>query len=58
MFDCDDSGTEGAKEALWFFAERQLDVRLFWSPTMHNGEFKGSQPEALTQSNVEALFTP
>ena len=57
MFDCDESGTEGAKEALWFFAERQIDVRLAWSPTMNNGEFKGWQPEALSQSNVEALLT-
>ncbi len=57
MFDCDEAGTEGAKEALWFFAERQLDVRLVWSPAMHDGEFKGSQPEALSQSNVETLLT-
>ena len=57
MFDCDEAGTEGAKEALWFFAERQLDVRLVWSPAMHNGDFKGSQPESISQSNVETLLT-
>ena len=56
MFDCDEAGTEGAKEALWFFAERQLDVRLVWSPTRHNSELKGSQPEALSQSNVAEIF--
>ncbi|MEJ7594650.1 MAG: hypothetical protein WKF77_24225 [Planctomycetaceae bacterium] len=38
MFDCDEPRTEGAKDALWFFAERQLDVRLVWSPAMHCGE--------------------
>ena len=56
MFDCDDAGTEGAKEALWYFAERQLDVRLVWSPTMHDGNFKGSQPESLSRSGVETFF--
>lgn len=56
MFDCDEPGTEGAKEALWFFAERQIDVRLVWSPGTHDGEFKGWQPESLSQSNVESIL--
>ena len=56
MFDCDEPGTEGAKDALWFFAARKLDVRLVWSPSMHNSEFQGSQPESLSQSNVETLL--
>jgi len=56
MFDCQPSGTEGAKEALWYFAERQLDVRLAWSPTMHGGEFVGKQPESVTRAEVEALL--
>ncbi len=55
MFDCEDSGVDGAKEALWFFAERQLDVRLVWSPSMHDGEFKGRQPESLTQADFLRL---
>jgi hypothetical protein len=55
MFDCEDTGSEGAKEALWFFAERKLDVRLVWSPAMHNGEFVGKQPEALTRDEFEML---
>ncbi|MEX1027003.1 MAG: hypothetical protein WD049_03200 [Candidatus Paceibacterota bacterium] len=58
MFDCEASGVEGAKEALWFFAERQFDVRLVWSPSMHSGEFNGWQPESLTQSNIDSLFSP
>jgi hypothetical protein len=56
MFDCEASGVEGAKDALWFFAERQLDVQLVWSPGMHGGEFKGWQPESLSPLNVDALF--
>jgi len=35
LFDADDAGDAGAKEALWLFAERGLDVRLGWSKTMH-----------------------
>jgi hypothetical protein len=57
MFDCDDTGSEGAKEALCFFAERKLDVRLVWSPSMHGGEFKEWQPESLSPSNIDALFS-
>ena len=55
MFDCDESGTEGAKEALWFFAELQVNVRVVWSSTMHNGEFKGWQPESLSPGNANTL---
>ena len=57
MFDCDEAGAEGAKEALWFFAERQIDVRLVWSTTMYNSEFKGSQPGSISQSKIEELLT-
>ena len=56
MFDCEASGVEGAKDALWFFAERQLEVRLLWSPTMHGGKFQGWQPESLTQASMSELF--
>ena len=57
MFDCDEAGTEGTREALWFFAERQVDVRLTWTPTMYNGEFNGSQPESLSRSETDVLYT-
>ena len=50
MFDCEPSGIDGAKEALWFFAQRQLDVRLAWTPWMHVGKFVGRQPENLIAS--------
>ncbi len=57
MFDCEASGVDGAKEALWFFAERQLEVRLLWSPAMHGGKFQGWQPESLTQARISELFS-
>jgi len=56
MFDCDPGGVEGAKEALWYFAEQRLDVRLAWSPSMHGGAFAGKQPEALTREEVEQFL--
>jgi hypothetical protein len=56
MFDCEASGVDGTKEALWFFAEHQLDVRLVWSPTMHESEYAGRQPESLSPSEIDALF--
>ena len=56
MFDCEDTGSEGAKDALWFFAERRLDVRLVWSPGMHGGEFKERQPESLSRTKCDALI--
>jgi hypothetical protein len=56
MFDCEPSGVEGAKEALWYFAQQRLDVRLAWSPTMHGGEFAGKQPELLARGEVDILL--
>ncbi|MDA1056143.1 MAG: hypothetical protein O3C40_37670 [Planctomycetota bacterium] len=56
MFDCEASGVEGAKEALWFFAERQIDVRLVWSPAIHSGAFSGKQPESITRADLEMLI--
>jgi len=49
-------GTDGAKNALWFFAERQLDVQLVWSPSMHNGQHSGKQPESSSQFHGNALL--
>ena len=56
MFDCEATGVDGAKEALWFFAERQLDVRLVWSPRMHGGAHSGKQPESLSREEMSALL--
>lgn len=35
---------------------RQIDVRLVWSPTMHEGRYSGHQPETLSHTEVEFLF--
>lgn len=56
LFDCESTGDEGAKECLWQFAERGLPARLGWSQKMHNGEFKGRQPESLQRDEVERLL--
>ncbi len=56
MFDCEVSGIEGAKEALWFFAERQFEARLVWSPAMHEGKYTGRQPESLSPADKGELF--
>jgi len=56
MFDCEASGVEGAKEALWFFAQRQFDVRLVWSPSMHESKYSGRQPESLSLADTGELF--
>lgn len=55
MFDCEPSGVDGAKEALCYFAQQQLSVRLAWSPTMYGGAFAWKQPELLTQADVEII---
>lgn len=48
LFDADDAGDHGAKEAQWLFGQRGLEVRLGWSKAMHGGRFAGRQPENLT----------
>jgi hypothetical protein len=58
MFDCEPSGIDGAKEALWFFAERQLDVRLAWTPWMHAGKFVEKQPENLNREEWDSAIRP
>jgi hypothetical protein len=47
LFDCESTGDDGAREALWLLAQRGLDTRLGWSQAMHGGVFKGRQPEDL-----------
>jgi len=47
LLDCEETGDDGAKEALWLFSDRGLDVRLGWSQALHGGAFKGRQPENL-----------
>ncbi len=58
LFDCEQTGDDGAKEALWLFAERGLDVRLGWSQSMHSGTFKGRQPEHLSHEEWDVVISP
>lgn len=58
MFDCQATGDEGAKEALWMLAQRGLDVRLAWSQVMHGGKFAGRQPESLDLKEWQTAILP
>ncbi len=58
LFDADAAGDEGAKEALWLFAQRGLDVRLGWSRATHGGRFTGRQPENLTAEEWAQAILP
>ena len=56
LFDCEQTGDDGAKEALWLLAQRGLNVRLGWSQSMHGGAFIGRQPENLTRQEWEQMM--
>ncbi|MFO0935764.1 MAG: hypothetical protein U0798_04500 [Gemmataceae bacterium] len=56
LFDCNDTGVEGAKDAVWQFAQRQLDVRVAWTQTSHAGTFAGREPESLTRDDLLTLL--
>ena len=60
MFDCDEAGDEGAKEALWLLAQMapDLDVRLAWSQRMFGGKFTGREPESLDMADLHDLILP
>ena len=58
LFDCEQTGDDGAKEALWLFAERGLDVCLGWSQAMHVSKFKGRQPEHLSREEWDVVISP
>ena len=58
LFDCEPTGDDGAKEALWLFSERSLDVRLGWTQAMHGGKFKGRQPEHLSREEWDVVISP
>ncbi|MSQ97580.1 MAG: hypothetical protein EXR98_23925 [Gemmataceae bacterium] len=58
LFDADDAGDDGVKEALWLLMQRGLDARLAWSRTMHGGKFAGRQPENLTAEEWEKAIRP
>ncbi len=58
LFDCEPTGDDGAKEALWLLAQRGLNVRLGWSEAMHGGVFKGRQPENLKRDEWGSAILP
>ena len=58
LFDADQAGDDGAKEAHWLLAQRGLDVRLGWSRAMHGGHFADRQPETLTSEEWEQTIRP
>jgi len=58
LFDADEPGDNGAKESLWLFAQRSLDVRLGWSRAMHGGRFADCQPESLTSDDWATVIRP
>ena len=58
LFDCEQAGDDGAKEALWMLSQRGLHVRLGWSQAMHGDAFEGRQPESLTLEEWEGAVRP
>ena len=56
LFDADEAGDEGAKEAAWQLLQRNLDVRLGWTQSMHGGKFGGCQPESMTSEEWEQMI--
>lgn len=58
LFDADDAGDEGAKDAAWQFLQRGLDVRLGWFQAMYGGAFKGRQPEGIEPDEWERVIYP
>jgi hypothetical protein len=58
LFDCQSTGDEGAREALWMLSQQGLDVRLVWSQAMHGGKFSGREPESLTREEWESTLRP
>lgn len=56
LFDCEPTGDDGAKEALWLFAQRSLHIRLGWSQAMHGGAFRGRHPVNLTRKDLDGVI--
>ena len=54
LFDCEQTGDDGAKEALWLFSEHGLNAHLGSSQAMHGGAFKGRQSEILSREEWDA----
>ncbi len=57
LFDCEPTGDDGAKEALWQLMQRGLNVKLGWTQEMHGGTFKGRQPESVSLTELAVLLS-
>ncbi len=57
LFDCDQPGDDGAKEALWLLAQRGLQARLGWSQAMYQGKFAYREPETLTRDEWQSQIS-
>ena len=49
LLDCDVEGEKGMKQALGYLAQH-VPVRLGWTSQMHDGKFKGRQPESTSEA--------
>ena len=48
MFDANEQGDNGAKEALWELAQTDMEVDLVWSQSKLGGAFQGRETESVT----------
>ncbi len=58
LFDCEQTGDEGAKEAAWQLVQRGLEVRLGWSQGMHGGAFKDDNRRISHAKNGSTSCSP
>ena len=55
LLDNDIEGENGAKQALWELVQHDVDVRLAWSRSMHDGEYQNKQAEDLDENGWQNL---
>lgn len=55
LLDCDEEGERGVQQALPMLAEH-APVRLGWSSRMHDGGFRGRQPESIDAEEWKRLM--
>ena len=55
--DCEPERERQSKDLVFALAE-QCSVRRGWSPSSHEGRFKGRQPESLTREEWEEMIRP
>ncbi len=55
LLDNDIEGENGAKQALWELAQHDVDVRVAWSRSMHDGKYQNKQAEDLDENSWQNL---